>query len=209
VGFVKTLTNEVDPERIGLWGSSYSGGNVIIASAVDHRVKAVVSQVPFTSGEEYTEVIKGIRDYMYTNRTHGVASEYIPLFCSSLEEVHSDSQPRPILHAEDAYEYSLKAAERAKAGGAKWENKISVQTMYHMLKNEPVQYIHRIAPRPLLIVVGLKDSVLSPEGQIAAFKKAGEGAELAEFDIGHFDAYIGEGFKRNVARQLEFWKKHL
>lgn len=36
---------EVDPERIGVWGSSYSGGHVLYVGAVDKRVKAVISQV--------------------------------------------------------------------------------------------------------------------------------------------------------------------
>lgn len=36
---------EVDPERIGIWGSSYSGGHVLYVGAVDRRVKAVLSQV--------------------------------------------------------------------------------------------------------------------------------------------------------------------
>jgi hypothetical protein len=35
-----------DAKRIGLWGSSYSGGHVVHAAARDSRVKATVSQVP-------------------------------------------------------------------------------------------------------------------------------------------------------------------
>ncbi len=35
-----------DPKRIGLWGTSYSGGHVVYAAARDARVKATVSQVP-------------------------------------------------------------------------------------------------------------------------------------------------------------------
>ena len=35
---------EVEPTRIGIWGSSYSGGHVLQVGAVDRRVKAVVSQ---------------------------------------------------------------------------------------------------------------------------------------------------------------------
>ena len=34
-----------DPARIGVWGSSYSGGHVLFAAAHDKRVKAVFSQV--------------------------------------------------------------------------------------------------------------------------------------------------------------------
>ena len=37
---------QCDANRIGLWGSSYSGGHVIYAAARDPRVKATVSQVP-------------------------------------------------------------------------------------------------------------------------------------------------------------------
>jgi uncharacterized protein len=36
---------QADPSRIGLWGSSYSGGLVVSAAARDRRVKALVSQV--------------------------------------------------------------------------------------------------------------------------------------------------------------------
>ena len=34
---------EVDRERIGIWGSSYSGGHVLVVGAIDRRVKCVVS----------------------------------------------------------------------------------------------------------------------------------------------------------------------
>ena len=37
---------EVDPERIGIWGSSYSGAHVLVVGAIDRRVKCVVAQVP-------------------------------------------------------------------------------------------------------------------------------------------------------------------
>src|SRR3954451_22309394 len=42
----------LDSDRIGLWGSSFSGAGVLAVPARDRRVKAVVSQVPFISGYE-------------------------------------------------------------------------------------------------------------------------------------------------------------
>lgn len=36
---------QVDPDKIAIWGSSYSGGHVLEVGAVDRRVKAVLSQV--------------------------------------------------------------------------------------------------------------------------------------------------------------------
>src|SRR5919206_2771898 len=37
---------EVDPGRIGVWGSSYSGGHVLVVAAIDRRVRCAVAQVP-------------------------------------------------------------------------------------------------------------------------------------------------------------------
>jgi dienelactone hydrolase len=37
---------QCDAKRIGLWGTSYSGGHVVYVAARDRRVKATVSQVP-------------------------------------------------------------------------------------------------------------------------------------------------------------------
>jgi cephalosporin-C deacetylase-like acetyl esterase len=44
------MSEEADPDKIGIWGSSYSGGHVLWLGAVDKRVKAVLSQVPCVSG---------------------------------------------------------------------------------------------------------------------------------------------------------------
>src|SRR5215211_3699370 len=44
--------DEVDGARIGIWGSSYSGGHVLVVAAIDRRVKCVVSQVPAISGSQ-------------------------------------------------------------------------------------------------------------------------------------------------------------
>jgi len=40
-----SLQPEVDSDRLGVWGTSFSGGHVIHVAAHDPRVKAVVSQV--------------------------------------------------------------------------------------------------------------------------------------------------------------------
>ncbi len=63
---------QCDKERIGLWGSSYSGGHVVYAAARDQRVKATVSQVP---GMDSRFVMQGAARKQTldeaTRRTHG------------------------------------------------------------------------------------------------------------------------------------------
>ena len=44
----------VNPDRIGIWGSSFAGGNVIVTAALDARVKAIAAQVPAISGKTAT-----------------------------------------------------------------------------------------------------------------------------------------------------------
>lgn len=42
--------SEVDADKIGIWGTSYSGGHVLTVAAIDRRVKVVLSQGPCVSG---------------------------------------------------------------------------------------------------------------------------------------------------------------
>ncbi len=42
--------SEVDPDKIGIWGTSYSGGHVLTVAAIERRVKVVLSQGPCVSG---------------------------------------------------------------------------------------------------------------------------------------------------------------
>ena len=37
---------QINPKRVGLWGSSFGGGHVIFVAGTDPRIRAVVSQVP-------------------------------------------------------------------------------------------------------------------------------------------------------------------
>ncbi len=44
----------VDAERIGIWVSSFAGGNVIVTAALDSRVKVIAAQVPAVNGKTST-----------------------------------------------------------------------------------------------------------------------------------------------------------
>ena len=55
ISFLEFLP-EVDPNRIGVWGTSYAGGHVLVLGATDRRIRAVVSQVPTISAFERASV---------------------------------------------------------------------------------------------------------------------------------------------------------
>lgn len=199
---------EVDPDQVVVWGSSGSGGNALTAAALDPRVKAVISQVPFVSGESAQlaaprETVVAV----YAKRNYSVPTEYTRLWSETVEEARN-SDHKTILGTEESAEFYQVVSKKKLPPGVKWENKITVQTYYHMFKHEPIQYIHRISPRPMLMVVAMKDSIIPPEVALKAFDKAGDGKELVKFDCGHFDPYQGVFFDRNVQSQIDFLKRH-
>jgi hypothetical protein len=59
--------SEVDADRIGVWGSSYSGGHVLVVGAIDKRVRCVACQVPLVSG--FRNIQRLVRqDFLAPNR---------------------------------------------------------------------------------------------------------------------------------------------
>jgi fermentation-respiration switch protein FrsA (DUF1100 family) len=50
---------EIDPERIGAWGISYSGGHVLILGAIDSRVRAICAVVPTVDGYQNMRLAHG------------------------------------------------------------------------------------------------------------------------------------------------------
>ena len=52
ITYVQTL-EEIDENKVGIWGSSFAGGLVLQVAATDKRVKAVISQVR-TMAPHYT-----------------------------------------------------------------------------------------------------------------------------------------------------------
>ncbi|HEX4209705.1 MAG TPA: alpha/beta fold hydrolase [Candidatus Binataceae bacterium] len=55
ISFVETLP-EVDPARIGLWGTSFGGANAPYAAALDARIRAVVGQVGFGDVSAFSSI---------------------------------------------------------------------------------------------------------------------------------------------------------
>ncbi|TVY29186.1 Polyketide transferase [Lachnellula hyalina] len=208
ITFATTLT-EVDPELIAIWGSSYSGGNVIQAAAVDRRAKAVIAQVPFVSGNSNAPILMPIMPAILADRAGiaaGKAGEIVSVVASSLDEAESRASTS-ILPEADAYKFFVHSAL---PNGVKWENKITLQSLFKLLKNEPRAYIHRISPTPFLMVVAEEDTAVHVPTQLAVFGEAGEPKELFFMaKTGHFDPYSGPAFEVNVERQIRFLKMYL
>jgi fermentation-respiration switch protein FrsA (DUF1100 family) len=199
---------DVDGERIAYWGSSFSGGNVIVAAAVDKRIKAVVVQCPFVSSDLAVAAVAPMVAMLLAERAgikQGLTPSVIPIYPDSLEAALAGSA-HTILSDADAYRYMEAVSTR---GGYGWENKVVAQSILKLLVNEPKAFIHRIAPTPFLMVVPDADVSVPTATQLAAFELAGEPKTLHTFQGGHYDVYSGPVLEENMKLQIDFLKKHL
>jgi uncharacterized protein len=94
ISFLEFLP-EVDPNRIGVWGTSYAGGHVLVLGATGRRIRAVVSQVPTISGCE--QELRGCRPTLsprwnvFSTRMSAASSRPSP---SRRQQVVSDDRSR-------------------------------------------------------------------------------------------------------------------
>jgi len=197
---------DVDTDRIGIWGSSYSGGHVLWVGAVDKRVKAVLSQVPLVSGwDNINRLIRS--DAMPTmnamfqedrlNRAAGKEPGMIPV-------VDENPQAASALPTPDSYQF-FSAWEKK----CEWKNTVTVRTVEELRAYEPAMHIHRIAPTPLLITVAKNDVLTPTDLTLAAYSRALEPKELHILPGGHFDGYSGPNFEQNAGKQADFLRRTL
>ena len=147
---------EVDPKRIGLWGTSYAGGHALVLGATDRRIACVVAQVPTTSGYE-----QGLRR---------VAPEGVAALEAALnddERAQANGEP-PRCQAVVSADIALPAAYRSKDAmdfylqplgeGARWENSVTMRSTRLARMYEPGLWAPRISPTPLLMIVASHDT---------------------------------------------------
>lgn len=70
--------------------------------------------------------------------------------------------------------------------------------------NEPVAYASLVISTPLLMLVGDNDVLCGTDLQLDAYQLAKEPKKLVMKDVGHFDAYEGEGSRSASSLKSSF-----
>jgi uncharacterized protein len=202
-----TTLPEVDPARIGIWGSSYSGGHVLVVGAIDRRVKAVVCQVPLVSGHDNlralvrADFIAGFREMFDADRLarfQGKAPAMVPV-------VDEDPLAPCALPTPDSWSwFSETGMDRAPS----WRNEVTLRSVEMFTEYEPVSYMPYISPTPLLLLVAAGDHLVPAELAIAAYEQAREPKKIAIMPGGHFDAYV-KGFDAASGAARDWFVQHL
>src|SRR5215470_865714 len=191
---------EVDPDRIGLWGTSFGGGHAPYTAGVDGRVKAAVGQVGFGDGERLILDSRGYADRVRLQ-----------------QKIQTDRQRRvregtgetldaiTILNAEQTrvfLEPLLKAHPVMKCD-------LSWETVEKTLEYKPINVVDKISPRPLLLIGARDDDTCPIEGYRKLYERAGEPKKLVELPITHYEIYAGKWLDESSRLACEWFTRFL
>jgi len=196
---------DIDPCRIGVWGSSYSGAHVLVVAARDRRVRAVVSQVPLIDGRRTMELLAGVDG----------CAQMVEQLIVERERIYGGGAPAmmPVVDGQggaaalataDSWEWFQLAARQAPS----WRNEVTLRSLERLLEYSPGLVIDRIAPTPLLLIAATEDFI--PIGLTReAFARAGEPKRLVELAAGHFAPYEPPLFGTASAEATAWFTRHL
>jgi len=213
IAFVKRdLCDAVDPTRIALWGSSFSGGTVLVTAARHDELRAVVAQCPYLKTPPHLEP-RGLAMARYVvlatlDLLRVFPPVYVPLFGRPGEWAFATSAENPSSGAFDHDPRSdfWRLLPKPPLGG--WENRMLARGLATLDEVVPMNAIDDVKC-PALLVAAMKDDMVPHAFVEEAHAKLRGTSELARFDCGHFDLYVGPEHAENARCQAEFLARTL
>lgn len=189
---------EVDADRIGIWGTSYSGGHVLTVGAIDRRVKCVVSQGMTVSGSR-NQLRRYTPDGLVEMRRRWDADRLARAAGRPAEVVQQVGDTGP-----SAEYYASLPPDLL----SKWPNRITLRSLEMYGEYEPAAIIERISPTPLLMVVALQDTITYTDDCLEAYSRAREPKRLVTFEGGHHAFYTNQ-FETASGAARDWFVEHL
>lgn len=196
---------EVDEDRVGLWGTSFAGGHAIVLGATDRRLKAVVAQVPTIDG-----FAAGLRRVP----PEGVADLEAAFAADDRAQLRGEPLATQVIVSADAGRVSSYKATDAvnfylqPIPEGIWENRVTVRSTRWARMYAPGDFIERVSPTPLLMVVATHDNIAPTDLALKAYERALEPKRLVMFEGSHFDPYVAE-FETSSSAAIEWFRAHL
>jgi pimeloyl-ACP methyl ester carboxylesterase len=200
IAYARTLPG-VDPARIVLWGSSYSGGHVLPVAVADGRVAGVIAQGAAMDGlAAVAEILRYAGPLQLLRLTvHALRDAAGALLGMAPHRIGVVGPPGALaaITAPDAQEgYGAIV-------GPTFSNAMPARGILTIPLNRPVASARRL-PCPILLVLARADTIAPPGAVRRVARAAAGGAEVLELDCGHFDVYRGRAFDISLSAQLEF-----
>ena len=202
VGYSRSR-DDVDPDRVAVWGTSFGGGNVVIAAVRDGRVAAVVSQCPAMDGLTLVR-----RSLTQPGFTAGALLAVVHAVAADLLAAGLDRPPAHIALVGPPGSGALMSAPDSEPGyrriaGPDWSNAVCARIAVLITRHRPIRVADRL-PCPWLVQICDRDTVAPTASAMSAARRAGTRAVVRHYDLGHFDIYVDQGFDVSVQDQLDF-----
>jgi uncharacterized protein len=210
VTFASTIADH-DPNRIGIWGDSYSAGEVFLVAACDSRVRVVVAQCP-TFGAALPEVgptpeiFAAIRETFESGDVSGLPGDATgPIPVVSPDQLGTPSLLVPI----QAYRWFIEYGGRHGSG---WQNQVTRVIPSNTAPYSPYLCAPHVSV-PSLMMVAPADEMIhaNPEVSRGAFDLMGGEKEWYEIGGGHFGLvyHPSDKFDEASTAQADYLTKHL
>ena len=195
----------VDRDRIGIWGTSYSGGLVAYVGAIDKRAKAIVAQVPSIISPESRRTMDpekwdAVGEFLLQDRIARYSTGKI----NYMKVVAPEGEPC-ILPGQENYDAFMELVDVA----PNWRNEITIESLEKIREFDPVSSIHLIAPRALLVIAAEDDNLIPIETVKSAVEIAGEPKRLIFHPIQHFEIYSNPWQSKAASAAIDWFKRHL
>lgn len=214
--FARTL-DDVDKQKIAIWGSSLSGGYVISLAAEDASIAAAIAQVPAldksTKGMSAEAKAKIARLGLTKMQIVGMyAKVIVAAIYDALRGVFGlkpyyigvFGRPGELAAFTDPADY--KTLARFEADAPTWQNKFAPRFMFGVPK-----YIPGTAERikaALFVCAAEHDTEANPKLAEQVAKLAPQG-EFRLYPGGHFEAYYGKTFEQMAKDEAAFLRRCL
>ena len=193
---------EVDPDRLGIYGTSYGGATVVWVGAIDRRVKCVVSVVGIGNGERWMRSVRRPDEF------HDLLERSRQDRMKRALDGKSEFVAREEILLPDRQSAELAAAARRNNPAA--VSVIPLEYVDETLQFNPEWVVDKIAPRPILFITTDDDRLVPPEESIQLHARAGEPKKLVVLEgYGHYEVYMEPAFSRVMQATVAWYREHL
>ena len=162
---------ELDMERIGIWGISYSGGHVLIVGATDPRVRCIVSNIPVVDGwlnmkrVHSALAFRNLEERIVEDRRKRLATGEYGSIPMSSQDPSQELSTWPFPEVTPPF---MRFKETVAPTHEHWSTIASVELLMHY---DVRPFLHRILGTPVLMTVAEGDDITLWEEEIAVFNQ--------------------------------------
>jgi uncharacterized protein len=174
---------EIDPKRLGVFGSGGTGGgNAIYVAALDQRVKTCVAMTAVADGPDWFR--RQRREYEWIDFATRVDSNRQQVVRGGAGELVDPREELMVATPE------RRQARRGQSNESVIGERYQLRSADSLLQYRPIEVVARISPRALLLT-SVEDDVVTPEDHaVALFEQAGSPKKLIrQAGVKHYDSY--------------------